>query len=76
MRGVRRFGGGKRVRTEKVSKAACPDSPSGRCPIALTVAEWCSWSLTAKAMATLVSTKRTREVTSARNREMTERNRR
>jgi hypothetical protein len=60
----------------KVSKAACPDSPSGRRPIALTVAEWCSSSETARATATLGSIKRTREVTSARNREMTERNRR
>ena len=35
---VRRFGGGSRVRTEKVSKAAWPLSPQLRSPMAFLVA--------------------------------------
>ena len=41
-RGVRRFGGGSRVSTEKVSNAACPLSPQLRFPTAFLVAWWCS----------------------------------
>src|SRR5580704_10658958 len=54
-RGVRRFGGGSRVRTEKVSKAAWPLSPQLRVPMAFRVAWWCSWPAAARATATLVS---------------------
>ena len=54
--GLRRAGGGKRVNTEKVSNAACPARPSRRLRRAANVVSCCSWSATAKATATLVST--------------------
>src|ERR1700722_17870458 len=55
--GVRRNGGGRRVRTDMASKAAWPASPSRRSPTASATAEWCPWSTDTKAMATLLSTK-------------------
>src|SRR5215211_632564 len=55
---VRRAGDGNRVNTEKVSNAACPASPSRRSPSARKAVSWCSWSATARATATLVSTRR------------------
>ena len=39
---VRRAGGGNRVRTENVSKAACPASPRRRSPRASRTVAWCS----------------------------------
>src|SRR4051794_28538924 len=54
--GVLRAGGGKRVRTENVSKAACPARPSRRPSSASCVWSWWRWSLTTSATATLVST--------------------
>src|SRR5215471_368590 len=54
-RGVRRFGGGIRVNTEKVSNAAWPLSPQLRLPMAFLVAWWCSWPAATRATATLVS---------------------
>ena len=55
--GLLRAGGGSRVRTEKVSNAACPARPSRYRPSASKVGAWCSWSATVRATATLVSTK-------------------
>ena len=55
--GLLRAGGGRRVSTENVSNAACPARPSLRRPSASKVRSWCSWSATASATATLVSTK-------------------
>src|SRR5215210_1534931 len=58
--GVRRAGDGNRVNTEKVSNAACPARPRRRSPSALKAVAWCSWSATARATATLASTRRLR----------------
>src|SRR5918999_2053499 len=54
--GLRRAGGGRRVSTENVSKAAWPARPSLRSPSVRNVGSWCSWSATVSATATLVST--------------------
>src|SRR5216683_326631 len=53
--GVRRSGGGRRVSTEKVSKAAWPLSPQLRSAMAFLVAWWCWCPATASATATLAS---------------------
>jgi hypothetical protein len=55
--GVLRAGGGSRVSTENVSKAAWPARPSLRSASAANVVSWCAWSATTSATATLVSTR-------------------
>lgn len=56
--GGRRVGGGRRVKTENLSNAACPARPRRLAPMAAATASWCSWSTARSATATLAATRR------------------